>query len=97
MITIKVYKGNNTSSEFKTYTLQNEDLKSFEKYNDFMSINEKGEYIIERWIHINEYKGYTIEKKIETGKIEEIEDSRIELNITEGTDIAYIDKLLTLY
>ena len=29
MITIKVYKGSNTSSEFKTYTLQNEDLKSF--------------------------------------------------------------------
>lgn len=71
MITIKVYKGSNTSSEFKTYTLQNEDLKSFEKYNDFMSINEKGEYIIERWIHINEYDGYKIEKRIETGKIED--------------------------
>ena len=47
MITIKVYKNSITSSEFKTYTLQNEDLKSFEKYNDSLDINEKGEYIIE--------------------------------------------------
>ena len=70
MITIKVYKGNNTSSEFKTYNLDNDKLKTFETYNDFMSVNEKGEYTIERWIHINEYGGYTIEKRIETGKIE---------------------------
>ena len=70
MITIKVYKGSNTSSEFKTYSLDNDKLKTFEKYNDFMSVNEKGEYTIERWIHINEYGGYTIEKRIETGKIE---------------------------
>ena len=70
MITIKVYKGSNTSSEFKTYNFDNDKWKSFEKYNDFMSVNEKGEYTIERWIHINEYGGYTIEKKIETGKIE---------------------------
>ena len=70
MITIKVYKNSTTSSEFKTYTLQNEDLKSFEKYNDSLDINEKGEYTIERWIHINEYGGYTIEKRIEKVKIE---------------------------
>lgn len=41
MITIKVYKGSNTSSEFKTYNLNNDKLKSFETYNDFMSVNEK--------------------------------------------------------
>ena len=95
MITIKVYKNSTTSSEFKTYTLQNEDLKSFEKYNDSLDINEKGEYTIERWIHINEYKGYTIEKKIETGKIENFSlyegINVIETNTNRSkTEITYI-------
>ena len=71
MITIKVYKGKSGSSEFKTYNLDNDKLRSFEEYNDSLDINEKGEYMIERWIHINEYDGYTIEKRIETGKIED--------------------------
>lgn len=84
MITIKVYKGSNTSSEFKTYNLDNDKLKSFETYNDFMSVNEKGEYTIERWIHINEYGGYTIEKKIETGKIEDF-------SLYEGINVIEID------
>lgn len=84
MITIKVYKGSNTSSEFKTYNLDNDKLKTFEKYNDFMSVNEKGEYTIERWIHINEYGGYTIEKKIEKGKIEDF-------SLYEGINVIEID------
>ena len=84
MITIKVYKGSNTSSEFKTYNLNNDKLKSFETYNDFMSVNEKGEYTIERWIHINEYGGYKIEKKIETGKIENF-------SLYEGINVIEID------
>ena len=95
MITIKVYKNSTTSSEFKTYTLQNEDLKSFEKYNDSLDINEKGEYTIERWIHINEYGGYTIEKRIETGKIEDFSlyegINVIEINTKRtNTKITYI-------
>ena len=84
MITIKVYKGSNTSSEFKTYNLDNDKLKTFETYNDFMSVNEKGEYTIERWIHINEYGGYKIEKKIEKGKIEDF-------SLYEGINVIEID------
>lgn len=84
MITIKVYKGSNTSFEFKTYNLDNDKLKTFETYNDFMSVNEKGEYTIERWIHINEYGGYKIEKKIEKGKIEDF-------SLYEGINVIEID------
>ena len=71
MINIKIYKGKSGSSEFKTYNLDNDKLRSFEKYNDSLDINEKGEYTIERWIHTNEYGGYKIEEKIETGNIED--------------------------
>ena len=84
MITIKVYKGKSGSSEFKTYNLDNDKLRSFEKYNDSLDINEKGEYMIERWIHINEYGGYTIEKRIETGKIEDF-------SLYKGINVIEID------
>ena len=95
MITIKVYKGKSGSSEFKTYNLDNDKLRSFEKYNDSLDINEKGEYTIERWIHINEYKGYIIEKKIETGRIEDFSlyegINVIEINTRKSkTEITYI-------
>lgn len=85
MININIY---NQSGDKRSFQIDTEELRKYEKYEDTLNISKGGDYTIERYIHLNKYNGFKIERKLEKGKLKDFKlfegKNTIEINLPKS-------------